>query len=60
MHDEGGAGALAWGLLALAAVGHDDPDARVRLAALQDASGGWEDDPHVTALALRALAGGAA
>ncbi|MBN1335278.1 MAG: terpene cyclase/mutase family protein [Deltaproteobacteria bacterium] len=58
MQEEGGAGALAWGLIALGSLGLDDPEARTRLSGLQDPGGGWEGDPHVTALALRALAGG--
>ena len=60
MRAEGGAGALAWGLVALAAFQQDDLESRARLDGLQGAGGGWEDDPHVTALALRALSGGPA
>ncbi len=53
-----GALALAWGLLALRAVGEDDAAAAATLAALQGADGGWNDNPYHTAMAMLAGRGG--
>ncbi len=58
MHRDGGAMALALGLMALTAWGDDDPEARRRLSALQRPDGSWEGSPFVTALALLALGRG--
>jgi len=58
MHRDGGAMALALGIMALEALGETDPLARERLTALQRPDGSWEGSPYVTALALRALSGG--
>ncbi len=58
MDRDGGAMALALGLMALTAWGDDDPEARRRLSALQQPDGSWEGSPFVTALALLALGGG--
>jgi hypothetical protein len=54
---DGGASALAWGLLALRALGQDDADAAGRLTALQGPGGGWNDNPYHTAVALMAIRG---
>ncbi|MBM4457250.1 MAG: hypothetical protein FJ011_05700 [Chloroflexi bacterium] len=51
MHRDGGALALAWGLLALAAVGNDDPAAAERLRAMQRSDGSWNANPYHTAIA---------
>ncbi|WP_297715128.1 prenyltransferase/squalene oxidase repeat-containing protein [Thermoflexus sp.] len=58
MHRDGGALALALGIMALQAFGVEDPIARERLEMLQQPDGSWEGNPYVTALALRALNGG--
>jgi len=58
MAADGSAAALAWGLLALHALGLDDQAATDRLAACQSADGGWDANPYHTAAALMALAGG--
>jgi hypothetical protein len=57
MHRDGGAPALAWGLLALRSSGQDDPGAANLLAGLQNPDGSWNADPYQTATALAALAG---
>lgn len=58
MQRDGGAMALALGLMALEALGDDDPSTRERLIAMQRPDGSWEGSPYITALALRALNGG--
>jgi len=55
---DGGASALAWGLLALAALDQEERVAADRLRAGQAADGGWDTSPYHTAAALLALAGG--
>lgn len=54
MRVDGGALALSWGLCALHALGQEDPEARARLAALQQSDGGWGGNPYTTAVALMA------
>lgn len=58
MHRDGGAMALALGLMALTALGKDDPEARERLRSLQAPDGSYQGSPLVTALALLAFQGG--
>ncbi len=50
MHLDGGVLALAWGLLALRALGQEDLQARARLVSLQSADGSWAGSPHHTAI----------
>jgi hypothetical protein len=54
MAHDGGTLGLAWGLLALRALGEDDPVAAVRLARLGDTETGWNDNPYHTAVATMA------
>jgi hypothetical protein len=58
MNTDGGALALAWGVLALTALGTGDTLMTTRLATLQAPNGGWNDNPYHTAAALMALQGG--
>ncbi|MER3399854.1 MAG: hypothetical protein C4313_01760 [Thermoflexus sp.] len=58
MAADGGALALALGVLALETIGRPDPQARARLAAMQQPDGSWAGSPYVTALARLALGGG--
>ncbi len=58
MHRDGGAMALALGIMALEAMGKTDREARERLMMRQQPDGSWESNPYVTALALLALNGG--
>jgi len=51
MRIDGGALALAWGLVALHALGQDDAGAQTRLTALREPDGGWRGNPYTTALA---------
>lgn len=60
MHSEGSASALAWGLIALRAMGQTDARAADRLAALQRGDGSWDGSPYLTALALLSESGGLA
>ena len=57
MLQEGGALALAWGLLALRTLGKDDSLVETRLFKLRLANGGWANNPYVTAVALMANRG---
>jgi hypothetical protein len=57
MHRDGGALALAWGLLALRTAGHDDPAAVARLVVVQGPAGDWNANPYHTAVASLALEG---
>lgn len=57
MEHDGGASALAWGLLALRGLGEDDPAAADRLIALQEPDGSWNANPYHTAVALMAMRG---
>ncbi len=57
MHREDSTSALAWGLMALAALGDTDAEAEARLAARQRGDGSWEGSPYLTALALLSGAG---
>jgi Squalene-hopene cyclase C-terminal domain/Prenyltransferase and squalene oxidase repeat len=57
MDRDGGALALAWGLLALRALGEDDTGAAGRLAGQQSPDGGWNGNPYHTAVALMAQRG---
>lgn len=57
MQHDGGTLALAWGLLALRAIGEDDPRAEARLAASRDTTGGWNSNPYHTAVAMMAERG---
>jgi len=58
MHRDGGAMALALGIMALEAIGVEDREARERLTAMQRPDGSWEENPYTTALAWMALHGG--
>jgi hypothetical protein len=58
MERDGGALALAWGVLALAALGTEDSALTGRLVALQASNGSWNENPYQTAAALMALQGG--
>jgi hypothetical protein len=58
MSADGSVSALAWGLLALAALGLDDLVVADRLLVRQTTDGGWDANPYHTAVALLALAGG--
>jgi hypothetical protein len=57
MHRDGGASALAWGLLALRTLKEDDKMGEARLTAMQGENGGWDDNPYITAVALMAMRG---
>jgi hypothetical protein len=57
MDRDGGALALAWGLLALRALGEDDTGAARRLVSQQGPDGGWNGNPYHTAVALMAQRG---
>ena len=57
MRRDGGALALAWGLLALRVLGQDDAEAANRLRAQQQADGSWNSNPFHTAVALLAERG---
>ncbi|MCX6032323.1 MAG: hypothetical protein NT169_23890 [Chloroflexi bacterium] len=57
MRRDGGALALAWGLLALRVLGEDDAEATNRLSAQQRADGSWNGNPFHTAVALLAERG---
>lgn len=54
MRRDGGALALAWGLLALRVLGQDDAEATNRLTTQQQADGSWNGNPFHTAVALLA------
>lgn len=58
MRSDGGALALASGLLALRERGEEDPSAAGRLAELQQADGSWNSNVYHTAFALMAERGG--
>jgi hypothetical protein len=58
MDRDGGALALAWGLLALAALGTQASLMAERLVALQAPNGSWNDNPYHTATAIMVLRGG--
>ncbi len=55
MLNDGGAPALAWGLLALRALGQSDDTAVQRLRALQLPDGSWGHSPYETGLSMLAL-----
>lgn len=57
MEWDGGALALAWGVLALSVLGNEDPLMTARLAALQAPGGGWNENPYHTAVAAMAFQG---
>jgi len=57
MGRDGGASALAWGLLALRTLGQDDAGAATRLIALQGPDGGWNANPYHTAVVQMAMRG---
>jgi len=57
MDRDGGTLALAWGLLALRALGEDDAGAAGRLVGQRGPDGGWNGNPYHTAVALMALRG---
>ncbi len=57
MDREGSPLALAWGLLALRALGENDPAAETRLLQMQGRNGAWEDSPHKTAGSLMGIRG---
>ncbi len=46
---------MAWGLLALRAWGEENPRVQAALIARQEAAGGWEGNPFITATAILAL-----
>lgn len=50
--------ALAWGLLALTALGESDQTALSRLGQLQSPQGDWQGNPYQTAVAVLAARGG--
>ncbi len=58
MLDDGGIMALAWGLIALHALGDDLPEAQEILRTRQQSNGSWQDNPYLTALGRLALEGG--
>jgi hypothetical protein len=58
MEQDGGALALAWGILALTALGQEDALTTTDLAGLQAPDGGWNGNPYHTAVAIMALQGG--
>jgi len=55
--EEGGAGAVAWALLALRSAGADPGHLLDTLGTLQAADGSWNDNPYHTAVALMAMRG---
>jgi hypothetical protein len=55
MFQEGGSMALAWGLVALHALGEEDAEARAELFSMQDPNGSWDGNPYLTAIASMAL-----
>ena len=57
MAHDGGALALGWGLLALAALGEEDAGATARMAGLQATDGSWNGNPYHTAVAIMARRG---
>ena len=57
MEQDGGALALAWGLVALAKVDQEEADAEGHLVDLQSPDGGWNANPYHTAVAALALQG---
>jgi hypothetical protein len=57
MQHDGGTLALAWGLLALRALGEDDPIASARLADMGNTETGWNNNPYHTAVAVLAERG---
>jgi hypothetical protein len=57
MHQDGGALALAWGLLTLRTIGQDDYLAETRLISMQEKNGGWGNDPYKAAIALMGMKG---
>ena len=57
MNRDGGTQALAWGLLALAALCQEDAEAARRLAALRNDDGSWDRNPYQTAVAMMAERG---
>ncbi len=57
MVQEGGTMALAWGLVAIHALGEEDAEARVELISLQDPDGSWGGNPYLTAISSMALDG---
>jgi hypothetical protein len=57
MFDEGGTMALAWGLIALHALGEEDAEARAELFSMQGPDGSWDGNPYLTAIAWMALDG---
>lgn len=57
MEQDGGALALAWGSLTLAALGQEDADAAAILARLQGEDGSWDQNPYHTAVAMLAIQG---
>jgi hypothetical protein len=58
MEEDGGALAMAWGILALSTLGQEDALATSGLAGLQASGGGWNGNPYHTAVAIMALQGG--
>ncbi|MFC2036608.1 hypothetical protein ACFLYD_01380 [Chloroflexota bacterium] len=58
MERDGGALALAWGVLALTVLGNEQTLMPTRLATLQAPNGGWNENPYHTAVATMALQGG--
>ena len=57
MQRDGGALALAWGLLALRTLDQNDEEAAARLSAQQRPDGGWNQNPYHTAVAILATQG---
>jgi hypothetical protein len=57
MFQEGGIMALAWGQVAIHALGEEDPEARAELYSMQDPDGSWDGNPYLTAIAWKALEG---
>ena len=49
--------ALAWGLIALHALGEEDAEARAELFSMQGPDGSWNGNPYLTAIACMALDG---
>jgi squalene cyclase len=58
MERDGGALALAWGVLALTVLGKEEALMTTHLATLQTPNGGWNENPYHTAVATMALQGG--
>ena len=57
MFQEGGSMALAWGLVAIHALGEEDAEARAELFSMQDPDGSWDGNPYLTAISSMALDG---